>query len=99
MGDVALLQVAGDPVGHLPAQFGEVVAGAPPVQHTVRVVHLAVAHQVHHGEVLAASVPAAHAVASDAARAAAGRAAAMRSTARSSWAVETNQDSKAEGGR
>lgn len=97
MGDVAARQVLGDPVGHLPAEVGQVVAGAAPVEHPVRVVHLAVAHQVHDGEVAVAGL--AHAVTSAAARAAAGSAAAMRSIARSSWAVDTNQDSNAEGGR
>lgn len=30
MGDVPVGEVLGDPVGHLPAQLGEVVAGQPP---------------------------------------------------------------------
>ncbi len=90
----------GDPVRHLPAQLREVVALAAPVQDPVRVVHLAVAHQVHDGQVgRRATDVVAHAVASAAARAAAGSAAATRSIAFSSWAVETNQDSKADGGR
>lgn len=99
MGDVAAREVLGDPVGHLPAELGEVVAGTAPVEHAVRVVHLTVAHQVHDGEVAPAVAVLTHAVASAAARAAAGSAAAMRSIARSSWAVDTNQDSNADGGR
>ncbi len=100
VGDVPALEVLGDPVRHLPAQLGEVVAVTAPVEHTLRVVHLTVAHQVHDGELGGGGRgAAAHAVASAAARAAAGSAAAMRSIAFSSWAVETNQDSKADGGR
>ena len=36
----------GDPLGHLPAEVGEVVAGAAAVEHALGVVHLAVAQQV-----------------------------------------------------
>ncbi len=52
MGDVAPAQVVGDPLGHLLAQLGEVVVGQPPVQHTLRVVHLAVPHEMDDGDVV-----------------------------------------------
>ncbi len=84
----------GDPVGHLPPQLGEVVAGKTAVEDAVGVGDLPVPHHMDDGDVTAA-----HSVASAAARAAAGRASAIRWMARSSWAVDTNQDSKDEGGR
>src|SRR5690606_17295997 len=102
VGDVPAGEVLGDPVGHPPAQFGQVVAGQPAVEDALRVLHLAVPHQVDDGDVLVllhGPLPRAHAVASAAARAAAGRASAIRWTARSSCAVDTNQDSKDDGGR
>lgn len=101
MGDVTGGEVLGDPVGHLPAELGEVVAREPAVEDPVRVGHLTVPHQVDDGDVtvVLVDVVAHSAVASAAARAAAGRASAMRWTACSSCAVDTNQDSKDEGGR
>ncbi len=46
MGDVAVLDRAGDLLGHLPPQVGEVVALAPAVEDAARVVDLPVAQQV-----------------------------------------------------
>ena len=40
---------AGDDLGHLPPEVGQVVAGQPPVEDAAGVVDLAVPHQVHHG--------------------------------------------------
>jgi len=96
------VDLTSDAVGHPPAQLGEVVAVETAVEHAVGVVDLAVPHQVDDGDVPggAVLVEGAHqAVASAAARAAAGRASAILWTAVSSWAVDTNQDSKDDGGR
>ena len=77
VGDVAGGEVLGDPVGHLTAEFGQVVARQPSVEDAARVLDLAVAHDVHDGDVSAGLVGCAlsrsaraHAVASAAARAA-----------------------------
>ena len=70
-------------------------SGQPAVEHPARVVHLAVAQQVHDR----ASRSSGGLLGCAAARAACGRASAIRSSAASSWAAETNQASKADGGR
>jgi hypothetical protein len=74
------------------ATLGQIEARLAPVEDLVRVVYLAVTHDMHGG-------PVAHGcLASAAACAAAGSASAMRSKASSSRAAETNQVSKALGG-
>ena len=42
-------EVLGGEVGHPAAELGQVVARHPAVEQAVRVVHLTVAQQVHHG--------------------------------------------------
>src|ERR1019366_2271444 len=91
-----------DCAGHLPTQVGEVKIGQAAIEHPSRVVHLAVAHQVHHGPTRAAGTSChGETVAKESvtARAAAGRAARTRSTAASSWEALTNHVSNALGGR
>ncbi len=46
MGDVAVADPVGDPVGHRAAALGEVEAGRAAVEDALRVVHLTVAQQV-----------------------------------------------------
>src|SRR6266536_3848186 len=79
-------------LGHLHTEFGQREPGQPAVQDLVRVVHLAVAQQVHDG-------PGAHVDTAAAARAAYGSAAATTSRAASSSAPDTNHASYALGGR
>ena len=89
-------QPLGDPLGHLPAELGQVVAGQPAVEHPGRVVHLAVAQQVHDRGL-------GHPLSS--AGGGCGGSRGVReggrdpASAASSWAAETNQASKADGGR
>ena len=98
MDDLAAAHLVGDPLGHLVAEVGEVEAVPTPVEDALGVVHLTVAQQVHDGLGLRhGQAPVVRAVA--AAAAAAGRASRIADTARSSWAADTNQHSKADGGR
>ena len=46
--DVVPGEALRDPLGHFDAELGQVVPGQPPVEHTLRVVHLAVPHDVDH---------------------------------------------------
>ena len=89
-------EVLRDALGHGVPELGELVAGQPPVEDAGRVVHLAVAEQVH-DRGLAHGAPST--VADAAARAACGSASATREIASSSCAAERNHDSYADGGR
>ncbi len=93
--DVAFGDRGRSPFGHRLAGFGQVESRQAAVENVVRVVHLAMSQQMDDSAL-------AHAPASArepaAARAACGNASAIRSIAASSWAAETNQASKADGG-
>src|SRR5690606_3656615 len=95
--DVAVVDDVGDPLGHPPAELGEVEAVAAAVEDALGVVDLAVPQQVDQRAGGAAHRPSPWAAA--AALAAAGRASSTAWTARSSWAGEPNQHSYADGGR
>src|SRR5450631_820773 len=90
-----------DDLGHLAPQAREVEVGQPAVEHAGRVVHLAVAHQVHDGPFRPPGSGHQDAVANESvtALAAAGSAASTRSSAASSWEALTNHVSNALGGR
>jgi hypothetical protein len=89
-----------DELGLLLALVGQPVAGEPAVEDALRVVHLAVAEEVHEGLLSLGfgHFDASGAVAAAVARAACGRASAICSNAASSMAALTNQVSKALGG-
>ena len=99
MGDVVVGEVVGHGPRHLVAEVGQVEAVEASVEDTLGVVHLAVAHEVHHGAVGCGGHESIVANDSAAADAAAGIAASTRSTAASSCAPLTNHDSNALGGR
>jgi len=94
-GEIGAREVLRDDLGLAFPERGEAVAGQAPVEHLLRVVHLAVAEEVddgaapghHHGRTALA-----------AAWAAAGSAASMTANASSSSAAETNHASNALGG-
>ncbi len=85
--DVALGQRVGHRLGLLISLVGQAESGQPAVQHTLGVVHLAVAHQVDSG------LFGHQGLLSLAAAAAAGKASAIRAKAASSSAAETNHAS------
>ena len=90
MGDIAPREMPRDDLGHRPPAFGEVIAVEAPIEHLLRIVHLAMAHEVDQGALAHGAIIAKD---SEAADAALGKAASTRSIACSSWAAETNHAS------